>query len=170
MISKGISTMSTKLIKVSLLNYYFNMIFCIIFAIYAIFIVSFFRKIIASLKWAENPIPGVTELHKPFERQDRNNWNLFEIYFGAIFLVPIRLIFIIITLLLCLSCQLIGAYGMSYLFFQVYFHIFLGMKLTDEWDPKRHRITKFLVNFLARVYMFLSGFYYIKKTRVRELI
>jgi len=49
------------------------------------------------LKFLEKPVPNLDEKYKPFQRVDRENWILFEIYFCAIFLLPIRLVFIVVS-------------------------------------------------------------------------
>ena len=41
--------------------------------------------------------PNIDELYKPYERRDFAKWNKFEIYFCAIFLLPVKLIILSIS-------------------------------------------------------------------------
>jgi hypothetical protein len=67
--------------------------FLIMFIIWALFIVNYYRKMIyRDLKFTETIDPNLKEEYKCFERYDRKNWNLMEIYIGGIFLMPLRFI------------------------------------------------------------------------------
>lgn len=76
-------------------------IFLALYIIYAIFIVRYINRLITvDLKFTEFCDPNLPAKYLPFQRYDRKNWNLIEIYLGAIFLLPIRLFLIVISLLL----------------------------------------------------------------------
>jgi len=51
--------------------------------------------IFKKLKFTEKLDPNLEQRFKPFERFDREKWNIMEIYFCAVFLLPIRLLTII---------------------------------------------------------------------------
>lgn len=53
--------------------------------------------IFKKLKFLEHPIQNLPDSLKPFERVDRKNWKIYEIYFCAIFLLPIRLTLVVIS-------------------------------------------------------------------------
>lgn len=64
--------------------------------------------VVNKLKFLEDnqSIDDVEDKWKPFVRYDRKNWSLCEIYFCAVFILPIRLIifFVILIFISILSC------------------------------------------------------------------
>lgn len=45
----------------------------------------------------EHPVKNLHEKYKPFERVDRKFWNACEIYFCGVFLLPLRVVFILLS-------------------------------------------------------------------------
>ncbi|KAL4464326.1 hypothetical protein ABPG72_017112 [Tetrahymena utriculariae] len=82
---------------------------------YAVFIVRYLNRIIKKdYNFLTVSMPQFKEEYKPFERTERKQWNLLEIYICAIFLAPFRLlsiVFIISTL--AMTCKLLGIKHMS---------------------------------------------------------
>ncbi len=72
--------------------FYLEVFLLIILSIWAIIITSILREIIfKKLKFTEYKDNNLKDQFKPFERYDRENWNIKEIYLCAIFLLPIRI-------------------------------------------------------------------------------
>jgi hypothetical protein len=68
-----------------------------IFLYYSYRIVKFLNHILyVKLAYLKKRDDYLDEKYKPFERYDFNDWNYFEIYFCAIFCLPLRIFFIII--------------------------------------------------------------------------
>ena len=67
--------------------------FIILYAIYSVWIITYFRKIIQNdLKFTLNDTKNLPSEWRPFIRVDRRNWRMWEIYFGAVFFLPIRVL------------------------------------------------------------------------------
>lgn len=64
-----------------------------LYMLYCVFIIKFFRNLIfKTLKFTEVIPKDLPEKYLPFVRYDRHNWRIWEIYFGAVTIFPIRLI------------------------------------------------------------------------------
>lgn len=130
------------------------MAFCeiliIAYLVYAPLILLFYWRLLKSFshpKYTANK----GDKFKPFMRTDYANWNHLEIYFGALFILPIRAIGTIVS--------------------AVIFYILLqaASKCNPElipvhsggpdlpWKPSFYRVN-FALKFIARCYMFFSGF------------
>ena len=59
--------------------------------LWAVFIIRFMHNLIfKKLKFTEKIDPNLEQRFKPFVRFDREKWNIMEIYFCAVFLLPVR--------------------------------------------------------------------------------
>lgn len=68
--------------------------------LYTLWIISFMNNLIYyKLKVLQESVENIQEEHKPFERLDRKNWKIWEIYFCAVFLLPIRMVLVIAAFL-----------------------------------------------------------------------
>ncbi|KRW98563.1 hypothetical protein PPERSA_00055 [Pseudocohnilembus persalinus] len=134
-------------------------IILILWGVWALVMVKVLNKIIfKKYKYTEKLDPNIKENHKPFERYDRKNWNLVEIYLGAIFLLPIRTIAIVFfMLLLGVFCKVIGVQST------------LEQARTEMSSFQRYSIRGF-VYFVTRIILISSGFYYIgvKKEKITD--
>lgn len=75
---------------------YFYILALVAWLVYVYFVVKFCNKIVfKNLKFTEKLDPNIKEAHKPFERDDRKDWVIWEIYIGAIFLLPIRTVILV---------------------------------------------------------------------------
>lgn len=81
---------------------------------YAIFIIRFYKRLVAKLSYIDEiDISKLPEIYLPFARMDKKNWNMMEIYFGAVFLLPIRLVFIGLVLFPCYLILILGSFGVA---------------------------------------------------------
>ena len=70
----------------------FCLLFFILFLIYAVLISLLIHKILnKNLSFLKKSNENLELKYKPFERKDFNQWNHFEIYFMAIFFLPVRI-------------------------------------------------------------------------------
>jgi hypothetical protein len=88
-------------------------IFWCVWALYSVLIVRFFKRMLAKLRRNDRDYSTLPEEYQPFIRYDYRNWSHLEIYFGAIFLLPIRLLGVALTLIPCLIILRVGSLGMS---------------------------------------------------------
>ena len=129
-----------------------KMIFVIIitlFFIWAAYIISFFSHLInKKLIRYKHLDTNLDEKYKPFERFDYNEWNKCEIYFCAVFLLPIRIAIIISSMAsIILILNLI---------------VFSTKSKEKEVYPYwKKSIISFIVCKTARLILFCSGVYYI---------
>ena len=82
-----------------------------------------------------------------FRRKDINLWNRYEIYFGAITLLPYRVLLIALSIIFC---------GIWCTFFS------LGVNLKAEMSPIRKKLINFVSRLTPRFILFLAGYYYIE--------
>jgi lysophosphatidylcholine acyltransferase/lyso-PAF acetyltransferase len=88
-----------------------------LYLIYAIVVVRFLNTLLfKKLKFTETRDPELPENWKPFERYDRKNWRISEIYFGALFLLPIRLLIMVIALCFAFFVFLIAGKFLNYIY------------------------------------------------------
>lgn len=124
--------------------------FFIMFLSWTIFIVKFFNKFInKDLKFTETLDPNIDQLHKPFERYDRKNWCLPEIYLCAIFLFPLRII----------------VFFSAMIFLWIFHFIVRTNKVSNiqlEFPFWRRISTRFVSSMVARILLFSAGIYHIK--------
>lgn len=101
--------------------------------------------------------PELPENCKPFARFDRKKWNHFEIYFCAIFLLPLR-IFLVIFFTICYTIVIL-----------ICDKIWTSK---TEQTPLQRKIIKLGGNILARSILFCAGFYYIslKKAQISSYL
>jgi len=86
--------------------------YTIIFLIYSILIIRFYRSLLIRCKRLyDRDFHELPESYEPFIRYDYKNWNHFEIYFGAVFLLPIRIALVIASLLCCYISLWVGSIG-----------------------------------------------------------
>jgi hypothetical protein len=123
----------------------------IAFVIYAIVITRFYKNLIERLSFIDRDYTDLPELYRPFSRTDYRNWSVLEIYLGAIFLLPWRLLGVFGLLIPCYGVIRIGS---------------IGVPLKQEWPATRYRIVLAIVKFMTSGYMFFSGFWSIKVHRV----
>lgn len=87
-------------------------IFIIIFLVYSILIIRFYRNLLIRCKRLyDRDFKELPESYEPFIRYDYKNWNHFEIYFGAVFLLPLRITLVIASLLSCYISLWVGSIG-----------------------------------------------------------
>lgn len=128
------------------------LIFLFFYAIYSILILKWLYKILnQDLSFFYGITPeSLPEKYQPFARFDRHQWNHLEIYFCAIFLLPIRLtltmIFIIIYYLIIVLCGLIWP---NY----------------NKQTRIQRTIIQFGGNLFSRLILYCAGFYWISKNR-----
>jgi lysophosphatidylcholine acyltransferase / lyso-PAF acetyltransferase len=121
----------------------------ICYLVYAVLIVGYFKNLMQSLKFTEKLDPHLPEKFKPFERHDRANWRMWEIYAGALVLLPLRVVLTI--LLYSVACS------STFIF---------GLGVGDHWPKGRYAIIKWIVSSLTRIKLFICGFYYIEIKRI----
>lgn len=82
------------------------------YLLYAVFIIRLYKRLIANLSYIDNlDYNSLPELYRPFARYDKRNWNMLEIYFGAVVLLPLRLIGVGLLLIPCYLTLVIGSLG-----------------------------------------------------------
>lgn len=130
----------------------FTEYFALIYLVYAILIIRFYKGLLASLTYIDKlDNTNINELYRPFARLDKNNWSTVEIYLCAVFLLPLRILSLAVLLIPCYLVLTLGSFGLP---------------LKQEWPSKRYEIVRKLVNFLASWYMVGSGFWSIKIHKV----
>ena len=136
----------------------FFYIFIFFYSIYSILIFKWlYKSLNQQLSFFYDRDPNLPENYKPFERFDRKKWNHFELYFCAIFLLPIRvLMMIIFTISYSLVIKICN----------------LIWKSTLEQTPVQRWIIRTGGNLLARGILFCAGFYYIshKKAKISQFL
>lgn len=122
-------------------------VIAILWGIWGLFIVKKLKKIIfCDLKFLEKDISTIDPCHLPFARMDRQQWCIKEIYFGGIFLLPIRLV-------LMISCFV----GLS-----LVFKIFGISNTRDYYKPLpawKGKIVALSTNFFSKCVLIVTGFY-----------
>ncbi|CAD8173929.1 unnamed protein product [Paramecium pentaurelia] len=125
------------------------LLYIVVYCPLIIYVYSSLLKKYEDPKYHRSDIP---EKFQPFRRRDYKNWNKLEIYFGAIFLLPLRLIFVL---------------GSLFAFAFVFFVTTKDFKLENPWPANRYKFLRQPLQFLARAYLFFSGFYQIKQRVVK---
>jgi len=128
-----------------------------LWVVYAYFIVKFVRGQINSfLRLANKEDSTTAEKYDCFRRKDFNKWNHLEMYFCAVFLLPIRVAQFV-------SSVLLGAIITKILS--------IGVSSTRPASPGRVAITKSVLQALARSCLFAMGFYHIdyKKINISDI-
>lgn len=122
-----------------------------VFILWAVFIIRFMHKMIfKQFKYLEKRDPNIEERFKPFERIDRDKWNIMEIYFCAVFLLPIRLLTIIGSMVVLIAS----------------FNLIVGTKRTThhvEYPLMKRFMMRLLNASIGRLILWCFGFYYIEK-------
>ena len=125
---------------------HYLIIFITSFAIYTVFIIRTLNKAIkAARKTVRNE--DLAAIYDPFARKDIANWNLFEIYFCGIFLLPLRLL---ISLICGLTCTVICKLLMW------------GVDYQKEFSTFRRTMVRSLTSIFPRIILYCAGFYNIK--------
>ena len=95
-----------------------------VFLLYSISITRFYKNLLNKCKKVhDRDFSGIDDMYKPFVRYDYKNWSHLEIYLGAIFLLPMRLSMIFISLMICYLALWIGS---------------IGVPLKQEWPRARY--------------------------------
>lgn len=122
-----------------------------VFGLWSFYIVNAVNKVVfKTLKYTETLDPNLEERFKPFERFDRKQWNIKEMYFCAIFLLPIR-VFMILA---------------SMIFLTLFLYVIVGFKPNahrEEYAPWKRNAVMYASRIVARIILFASGFYWIDK-------
>ncbi len=58
-------------------------------------------------------IDDLPEKFRPFYRRDWGKWNMIEVYFGAVFLFPVRAVGLLLSVSWCWLCFYIGTIGVT---------------------------------------------------------
>jgi lysophosphatidylcholine acyltransferase/lyso-PAF acetyltransferase len=120
--------------------------------IYAVFIVRLVRnQLTKGLKYIINENKEFAEKYDPFRRKDISKWSHFEIYFCALFLLPLRIILFLVSTASC--CLLIRIF-------------LIGCKNYDQISFIRKLLIKSSSQILARSCLYSFGFYYINHVKV----
>ncbi len=127
----------------------------ILFLAWVVFIHRFVRKIMfKELKYTLTRDPNLKEEYKPFERNDRKNWNYLEIYILSIFVMPLRAIGVVLSM-----CYIL-----------LIFRIF-GNTSFEASDIELSKFSRFMIKancfVISRIILFSSGFYYIPHTKCK---
>lgn len=120
--------------------------------IYAVFIIRFLRKQLTSgLSNIINENKEIGEKYDPFRRKDISKWNRFEMYFVAVFLLPIRMIHFLISTVTCTYLVKLALLGTHY---------------TKPLSKPRRFIIRNASRILARSCLYSFGFYNIKHKKL----
>lgn len=121
--------------------------------IWASFAILYMHNLIfKKLKFTEFRDPNIKENYKPFEVLHRDKWNIYEIYFCAIFILPIRLFFIFITWLIIGSSTLL--FGLN------------ENNHLNEYSHFRLWLVTLGNSIFSRLFLFYFGVYWIHKKKL----
>lgn len=88
--------------------------FLIIYLLYALVVTIYFTKLIyRELAFTLLDTTNVPTRWLPFVRLDRQNWRMWEIYLGALTIMPIRILLGLVMLSICLTSMVIAGHGMA---------------------------------------------------------
>lgn len=122
-----------------------------LFAAWSIFIVNFINNLVyKKLKFIENRDPNIEESFKPFERFERNKWNINEMYFCGIFLLPFRIFTVLFGMILLV----------------LFLFIIVGFKPNahrQEYPIWKRNAIIIASRIFARIIIFCCGIYWIEK-------
>ena len=131
------------------------LILLVLQTVWAIFITFYMRNLINNdLAYTKLTLDDLPREYRPFTRYDRKLWKLKEIYFGAIFLLPIRFI----TSLLAISSLALVATLLGFT---------SPAKVNFEFPRWKRGIYKICVRIAARIILFSAGFLWISHKNLR---
>lgn len=106
----------------------------------------------------------VPEKWQPFVRYDRHKWRLWEIYLGALTLLPMRIIMFVSAMVTWGAFNWALSLGISKRIFTI---LYIGLDSSREWPAMRFRIFNANIKWCARFILVCAfGFYEVKHVRV----